>query len=186
MKSSESLFFIAILPPLSIQEKVTQIKQYFSQQYQSCQALKSPPHITLKPPFKPSTADVNVIKEQLVSFAIKYSAFPVILSGFNAFPPRVIYIDVEKTPELLQLHQNLNDYLKSVLMDVKDESKQRSFSPHMTVAFRDLTKKNFHAAWTQFQNQTIHFEFIANHLTLLRHTGRCWQIEQEFPFKVQL
>jgi 2'-5' RNA ligase len=47
-----SLFFIALLPPLEVQEIATKIKLEFAEIYNSRAALKSPPHVTLQPPFR--------------------------------------------------------------------------------------------------------------------------------------
>nr|WP_293100771.1 2'-5' RNA ligase family protein [Moorena sp. SIOASIH] len=73
---------------------------------------------------------------------------PLILKGFGAFVPRVIYINLLKTPELLSLHNDLMVTQETSLGIVYQTSKNRSFSPHMTVAFRDLTQPNFRASWT--------------------------------------
>ncbi|NEN93697.1 MAG: 2'-5' RNA ligase family protein, partial [Okeania sp. SIO3H1] len=56
----------------------------------------------------------------------------------------------------------------------------RPFSPHVTVAFRDLTKTNFRAAWLEFRERSLEFEFVASQLTLLIHNGKRWDIFQEF------
>ncbi|MFN6233029.1 MAG: 2'-5' RNA ligase family protein, partial [Microcystis sp.] len=47
-----SLFFIALLPPPEVQEIATKIKVEFAEIYNSRAALKSPPHVTLQPPFR--------------------------------------------------------------------------------------------------------------------------------------
>jgi 2'-5' RNA ligase len=109
MKSSEPLLFIALLPPMEVQNEVTQIKQYFAQNYNSSHALKSPPHVTLQPPFKWLTEDFDLLKECLTEFAKTYAPIPITLSGFGSFPPRVIYVNVIKTPELMEI-QNIQKY----------------------------------------------------------------------------
>jgi 2'-5' RNA ligase len=182
MTSSKRLFFIALLPPPEIQSEITQIKQYFSHNYESRHALKSPPHITLQPPFKWSISDLNTLEQCLISFTQQQGSFAMTLSGFNAFPPRVIYVDVVKTVELMNLQTHLTTHLENILDLSNNNAKSRPFAPHMTVAFRDLTRKNFRAAWSEFQHKPIQYEFIANQLTLLVHTGKHWQIQQEFPF----
>jgi 2'-5' RNA ligase len=48
----EKLYFIAIIPPQPYKEKIAGIKQSFAEIYHVSHALKSPPHITLIPPFK--------------------------------------------------------------------------------------------------------------------------------------
>jgi 2'-5' RNA ligase len=180
--TNNPLFFIALLPPQELQSEITQIKQYFSQTYDSRHALKSPPHITLQPPFKWSISDLNTLEQCLTSFTQQQNSFVVNLSGFNAFPPRVIYVDVVKTVELVNLQKNLVAHLENHLERLKNPSKHHNFTPHMTVAFRDLTRKNFRAAWTEFKSKPIQYEFIAHQLTLLLHTGKHWHIQQEFAF----
>ncbi|MBH8577531.1 2'-5' RNA ligase family protein [Nostocaceae cyanobacterium CENA369] len=177
-----SRFFIALLPPQDIQEYANQIKQYFAENYASRHAQKSPPHVTLQPPFEWVDNNVSVLEASLSEFASKQKSLPMTLSGFAAFPPRVIYIDVVKTPELLSLQADLMNHLEASLGIVDEVGKKRPFAPHMTVAFRDLTRQNFKAAWPEFENRQLYFEFTADKLTLLIHDGRRWNIKSEFAF----
>ena len=99
MGLSKRLLFVALVPPENIQNQVTGIKEHFAQQYNSSHALKSVPHITLQPPFKWPTTDLTLLQDSLENFAQNCSTFSITLSGFAAFVPRVIYINVVKTPE---------------------------------------------------------------------------------------
>lgn len=182
METLERLFFIALLPPIEIQNQITEIKHYFAEQYKSRHALKSPPHITLQPPFKWLTENTAQLEQHLSLFTQNYSPIPITLSGFSAFPPRVIYVDVIKTPELLKVHQDLMAYLEKNLNIVDEVSKKRPFSPHVTVAFKDLTRPAFKAAWPEFKQRSLHFEFTTPQLTLLIHDGQKWNIKTEFSF----
>lgn len=182
MTNQSNRFFIALLPPPDIQDYANSIKQHFSDRYNSRAALKSPPHITLQPPFERLASQVPDLKQCLSTFAHNQEVVPVTLSGFAAFPPRVIYINVLKTQELLTLQLNLMAHIETVLGIVDPASKSRPFSPHLTVAFRDLTRQNFKAAWLEFQHQQLQFEFTADRLTLLLHDGRRWTVYDEFSF----
>ncbi|MGB3510088.1 MAG: 2'-5' RNA ligase family protein [Microcoleaceae cyanobacterium] len=182
MGQSKRLLFVALVPPENIQNQVTEIKEYFAIQYNSSHALKSVPHITLQPPFRWPTENLAVLQECLKTFVQNCSAFSITLSGFAAFPPRVIYVNVVKTPELLKIQQDLIRFTETTLGIVHPPSKIRSFSPHVTVAFRDLTKQNFRVAWSEFQERSLEFEFTASELTLLIHNSRRWDICDEFPF----
>ncbi|KAM3114556.1 2'-5' RNA ligase family protein [Phormidesmis sp. 146-33] len=175
-------FFIALLPPQDIQDRVTEIKQYFTEHYATRHAHKSPPHITLQPPFEWSSGEVSQLEQSLKSFAQKARKVPIVLDNFAAFPPRVIYINVLKTPDLLTLQQQLMAHLEATLSIVDPVSKSRPFVPHMTVAFRDLTRQNFAVAWEAFHNKSLHYEFVGDRLTLLVHTGDRWTVASEFPF----
>ncbi len=86
MKTSEKLFFIALLPPQPIQNQITDIKQYCAQTYNSCHALKSPPHITLQPPFKWLTENLPTLEQHLTTFAMNCPPIPITLSGFSFIP----------------------------------------------------------------------------------------------------
>ena len=177
----KKLFFIALLPPLTIQNSITEIKQHCADVYESKAALKSPPHITLQSPFKWDVDAVPILEESLKSFAQTRIPVPITLKGFGAFKPRVIYVRVLKIPELIAIQKDLMAYLDSFGI-VDERSKNRPFSPHVTVAFRDLKRQNFRKAWTEFENQSLEFEFMASNLTLLLHDGRRWTVSVEFPF----
>lgn len=186
MNSSKRLFFIALLPPQEIQDSVTEIKQYFADRYASRHALKSPPHITLQPPFEWFREDLPKLEEFLAEFSRRRPSFSVTLSGFSAFPPRVIYVNVLKTAELLAIQKDLMQQLEANFTIVDPASKGRPFSPHMTVAFRDLTKQNFKAAWSEFESRSLSFDFTATQLTLLIHQDGRWHIQREFDFAKNL
>lgn len=174
-------FFIALLPPQNIQDSANDIKQYFADQYNSRSALKSPPHVTLQPPFEWEIDQLETLKNYLASFAQQHLPIPMTLSGFNAFPPKVIYIDVIQTPELLALQRTLTKKLESDLQIIDQKGKTRAFTPHLTVAFRDLKNHHFHPAWSEFKDRPFQANFVISHLTLLLHNGERWNIYQEFP-----
>jgi 2'-5' RNA ligase len=182
MNQSKQRFFIALVPPLEIQQQITEIKLYFAEHYNSSRALKSPPHVTLQIPFEWPVADVPKLEEFLKAFVAKRLAIPVTMSGFAAFAPRVIYVDVVKSSALLELQQDLMVDFETNLGIVNSVSKTRSFVPHMTVAFSDLTEQNFDAAWLEFKERSIFFEFTAAELILLIHDGSQWNISDRFLF----
>jgi len=182
MNTAKNLFFIALLPPAEISDRTNQIKQHFAEHYASRAALKSPPHITLQPPFQWQDAELELLKSCISKFASTQAVVEVMLNGFAAFPPRVIYINVVKTQPLLDLQSNLAT-MATDLQLVDSRAKNRSFSPHITVGFKDLTKQNFKAAWAEFQHQQLQYKFVANQLTLLKHNGKQWEIETHFPLQ---
>jgi 2'-5' RNA ligase len=181
MNQATQRFFIALLPSHRIQQLAARIKERFAEVYQSRAALKSPPHITLQPPFDWPAEDLPRLNQHLEEFARSQPPIPLVLNGFGAFRPRVIFIKVIITPELLSVQENLSNSLESTLGIVHAASKSRLFSPHLTVAYRDLTKPNFYQAWSEFENQPFSFEFMVPQLTLLVHNGQRWEISKEFP-----
>ena len=71
--------------------------------------------------------------------------------------------------------------LEKTLGIVDLKAKQRPFSPHLTVASRNLTRQTFKQAWSELQSRQVEFKFVGDRLTLLLHNGQCWQIHSEFP-----
>ncbi len=179
---NQQLFFVALLPPQPLQDQVTEIKQYFSQTFNSRAALKSPPHITLHPPFPWPTNRRNDLVACLTRFALQRSPLQIQLDGFAAFPPRVIYLHISPTADLIRLHSDLAKHLETELNLVDPKTQTRSFKPHMTVAFRDLTPKAFKTAWPEFQHRSFQADFLATDLTLLVHHGQRWQIHIQLRF----
>ncbi|NEQ31728.1 MAG: 2'-5' RNA ligase family protein [Leptolyngbya sp. SIO4C5] len=175
-------FFIALLPPAAVRDYANEIKQHFSDRYQSRAAQKSPPHITLQPPFEWPMAELNCLKSVLTTFAAQQPSVPIRLSGFGAFPPRVIYIDVQHTDELMALQTQLSQYLEKQLNIVDTRSQNRPFRPHLTVAFRDLKPKAFRLAWPRFEAKSAEFAFKVSQLTLLIHDGKRWTVARNFRF----
>ncbi len=174
--------FLALLPAQSIQTAIADIQQYFSDRYDSRAALKSPPHITLQAPFTWLPENMATLQHHLEAFAHNHTAIGIVLNGFAAFAPRVIYVDVVKSPALIAMQADLAEHMETIVGISDPKAKARPFIPHMTVAFRDLTRQNFKAAWVEFQERSLHFEFETTCLTLLLHDGRQWHIHSEFPF----
>ncbi len=174
-----SSFYIALIPPKHILDCVTQVMQHFADNYSSRAALKSPPHITLQPPFKWDESNITQLQQHLKNFALSRTHVLVRLNQYGAFPPRVIYIDVLNTPELTALQSDLMTYMESIGI-CDQNAKTRPFTPHMTVAYRDLTKQNFKAAWQEFEHRQVNFEFFADNISLLLHDGKRWNVSSQF------
>lgn len=163
-----------------MQAYANQVKQIFATKYASRSALRSPPHITLQPPFEWLLAQLPTLTQCLQKFAQQQAPIPLKVSGFGAFAPRVIYLQVEPTAALLALQTDLMTWLETTLGIVNLTARNRPFTPHLTVGSHDLTQQNFQAAWAEFQPQSVEFTFTVPSLTLLQHSGQQWQVNQEF------
>lgn len=179
---NEELYFVAILPPASINEEVMEMKEYFQKQYQSKASLNSPGHITLHMPFKFKVKKEEKLIKIFSDFAVNYQPFTVQLKGFSAFPPRVIFIDVAPNEQLESLQRDVVKTCKRNLNLFNANYKEQGFHPHITLAFRDLKKPQFKTAWEEFKDKSYQAEFEVNSFYLLRHDGKKWQIFREFEF----
>ncbi|WP_088890124.1 2'-5' RNA ligase family protein [Leptolyngbya ohadii] len=171
-------FFIALIPPQDIRDYADRVIQELTDRFQTRTA-KAPPHVTLQPPFEWEMDQVSQLEDRLQQFVQGRSPVPVAISGFGAFAPRVLYLNVLKTQELLALQSELAMDLEQIgIFDPK--GKQRGFSPHLTVASRNINKSTFKAAWAELQPRSVEFEFAGDRLILLIHDGQRWQVRSEF------
>jgi 2'-5' RNA ligase len=183
MKKDHRLYFFALVPPDEIQATVTEIKKDFKNRFHAEHALKSPPHITLIPPFEyPNSEEIRLIKN-LESFASEESSFMQDLENFDTFPPKVIYIKVLKSEFLLGLYKRFRKFMELRLGLGNRSYNKGKFIPHMTVAFRDLTRENFYLAKSEYVDKRISFSYLVLGISLLRHNGQYWDIIHEAHFK---
>ncbi|MEN9221141.1 MAG: RNA 2',3'-cyclic phosphodiesterase [Thermostichus sp. BF3_bins_97] len=175
--------FLALLPPPAIQEQVTAIQQQVAEQFASQAALRSPPHITLVPPFEWPSSELPILTGSLKAFTEQQIPTRIQLSGFGAFAPRVIYIHVVPSPELQQLQAQVHQHMQPLLNQEEKAFPARPFVPHITVAFRDLSPAHFRAALPAFETRPFQGSFTVSELTLLIHDRKRWQVFAQFPMQ---
>ncbi|UGU14532.1 2'-5' RNA ligase family protein [Sinomicrobium kalidii] len=177
----KDLYFIAIVPPEDIRQRVRRLKEEVKERFGAKHALKSPAHITLQMPFKRIAAEESQIINALEGFARLQRPFPVMLSGFDCFSPRVIFVKVEDHAPIVELHAGLQRVLTGKLGFTGREITRR-FHPHMTIATRDLPEIVFRKAWPEYEMREFGASFIAGSICLLKHNGKYWEIYREFRF----
>jgi 2'-5' RNA ligase len=177
-----NMYFIALVCPEEINKKVLNWKLWMKEKFGCEAALRSPAHITLVPPFwmKPDLEDR--LRNSLIKFSGSRHDFPVQLSNFSTFRPRVIFIDVAQNKQLVNLQ---DDLFRSLLSEdsyplKKDE---HPFHPHVTIATRDLHKKSFYEAWEHFKETKYETEWTTEGVSLLRHNKKNWDVIATSQFK---
>ncbi|MBN8702839.1 MAG: 2'-5' RNA ligase family protein [Bacteroidetes bacterium] len=178
----ESLYFIAIIPPQPIFNKIFAFKEHMAANYDSKAALKSPPHITLQMPFKWDTHKEEILTNTLQQFSQQQIEFEMELLNFSHFESRVLYIDIVANNYLHILQKELA-YAMQALQLFNSTHKSNGFKPHITIAFRDLKKQQFQLAWKEFIEMKYHAKFKVNSICLLKHNGKTWDVFKELNFK---
>lgn len=178
---AKNLYLIALVPPENLRESVRQLKLEMKEQYNASHALKAPAHITLQMPFRREEDVEPHLIETLQSFSSTSTPFNVQLDGFDAFPPRVIFLKIVNHEPIVALHSGLNRLLEDKL-EFSERELNREIHPHMTIATRDLTKKMFHKAWPEFRERAFERSFRIDRIHLLKHNGKQWEFFKEFDF----
>lgn len=173
------MYFIAVAAPAAINEKVLQWKHYMRDHFGCTVALRSPAHITLIPPFWMNEQLEKQLIDDVEGFVMQQSSLDIGLHNFDAFKPRVIFIHVEENEALSKLKSALEQFLLSKnKYPVKKET--RPFHAHLTIANRDLLKKDFAAAFDHFSKIKYAVSFPVQQLTLFRHDGSKWIAHHEW------
>jgi len=173
------MYFLAILTPTEVNKKVLEWKYYMREHFGCVVAMRSPAHITLIPPFWMSEELESTLANEVQSFAVEQVPFKVELKDFDAFRPKVIFLHVKPSEKLEKLRSSLETFLLSKNnYPIKQEA--RPFHPHVTIANRDLLRKDFPEAFRHFQKMAYQQEFLAAEVSLLKHVSGEWTIAQKF------
>lgn len=173
-------YFMAIIPPSPVFEEALGLKEYFKEKYSSKAALNSPPHITLHMPFLWNEEKEKKLVTKLQGFARQCDSIKVCLDNFSSFPPRVIFMNVTESDALHELQKRLHRFFKRELNIFNANYKEEPYHPHLTLAFRDLKKSQYHLAWEEFSKKEFKAEFMADKIALLKHNGKRWDVLKEF------
>ena len=168
------MFFIALLLPEELNEKVRAYKKYMQERYGCSVALRSPAHITLVPPFWFDENKEAGLIQSVENFDFG-PGFSLTTHHFSSFPPRTLFIALEPSEELTQLKERSDLHFRQSGFHIPTDT--RAFHPHITIATRDLHKKDFHEAWNFFKDKQFIHRFRAEKLSLMKHNGRIWEVE---------
>ncbi|RYF84849.1 MAG: hypothetical protein EON98_08095, partial [Chitinophagaceae bacterium] len=110
-------------------------------------------------------------------------SFLITTNNFSAFKPRTLFIAVAENESLNMLKKASDQSFRH--SDYKMKIENWPFHPHITIATRDLHKKDFVEAWPMFEGKIFLEEFEASRLSLLRHNGRHWDVVYTSAFAQQ-
>lgn len=178
----QNLYFIALIPPQTICKEVTAIKTDFANHYNSKKALKVMPHITLKAPFKLYEEDHTKLLDWFRNLNLTPQNFTAHLNGFGCFDNSkvpVIFVKPQVSQALISLQKELIKSFTSHFPEISVHYHENDFSPHMTVAYRDLSYEEFTKAWQVYQKKEYKASFEVNGLYLLKHDTKQWNIISE-------
>ena len=175
------LYFISLLPPNELSERIEILKMEMAKKFECKRALRLPAHITLQIPFKLEEDKEEKLLNSLDDFSKKTMPFEIRLQDYGHFSNSTIYIGVEENEQLQQLYFNLKDHLHRNF-PVKNAKESGKFRPHITLATRDISPQNFSKAWQQLKEQEFSAKFLAQVLVLLKHNGKTWDLLKSFKF----
>lgn len=174
------LYFLAILPPDDVCDRVRAVQQEIAERFGPKRILKIPVHITLEPPFRLPAETAQHMVDHLRTLFTTRPGFTLELRNFGSFRHSVVFIEVTPNLELLELHSKTSALLREEHAYIKEKSWREGYTPHMTVANRDVTPQAHRAIWAEFNTRKFHARFKVNSVALLKHDGNVWQTQRQF------
>lgn len=169
----QPLYLLALLPPEPVFSQTWALKQEVHGLTGSRNAVRLPPHITLLPPLRESIEFEQHCTAVLAEFAASEAAFGVALEGFAWFGDRTLFVRVSEGAALRAFHARLLAWCAARLPQVRPEN--RPYTPHLTLATRDLPPAQVPALRQLFGGRTYAAAFAVRQFTLFRHEGRQWE-----------
>jgi 2'-5' RNA ligase len=182
-QKKEAMYFVGIVAAEPVASAIMKIKHEFAENYNSKKPLNSPAHLTLIKPFYFKDGEIETVEKPLKGFLLAQKSFFIRLSGFGAFPPKTIFVDIEPNDKLQLLYDELCAFVVAHLKILNPYVPEK-FTPHVTVGNRDLTKGNFKKAWEVFEKRKFDKTFKVDKLVLLRHNSNHWETFCELPFGI--
>ena len=170
-----SLFYIAIVCPDTIEEKVKGFKGYLQDKYGCRSAAKSPAHITVVPPFRAEDEMATPLQDFVQTFNMGIVPVDITLNGYGNFGDRVLFIDIEKNEKLTALEQEamteFSEKFPGIIFGMKPD-----FNPHVTLATRDIPEGKLTEAKAHFEtNHPFNESFTAKELQVFQLVKGWWQ-----------
>jgi 2'-5' RNA ligase len=185
MNPSKQLYFIALLPPDQLTKKIHSIKEEIASKFHSRYSLKIPEHVTLIPPFHCSDELLEVLITRLKSCCQTVKPFEVLLKDFGHFNKSVLFIQASSQPKeaLDEVQSAFKKLFSEEFSSVKLPHNGEKFTPHVTVANKDLTKGKFKEAWLELKEREFEEKFTVKSIFLLKHVEGIWHAEIQIPFE---
>ena len=137
------------------------------------------PHITLKAPFTFPGAHHEQILRWFENMQVTVPSFKQQLRDFGAFHNRrspVVFVKPVMNTSLDRLQKEVLINFGETYSHAHILQQELDFTPHMTIAYRDLQPNLFKEAWQEYETKKYAAGFDVNSFHLLQHNGKAWDI----------
>jgi 2'-5' RNA ligase len=171
--------FVGVIVPEDIAETVESCRSWMRDRYGCRSGHRTPPHITLVAPFAFSDErGPRVLEDAIAAWASIERRFPCELDGFGAFAERTVFARVVASPEWARWHSGLVRALNAAVPAMLPPDRG-AFTPHLTVANRDIPAGGVPEALSHFAELSLHEHFIVDHAALFEWGNGAWYIRAQ-------
>ena len=168
VKPEYRMYYIAWVLSGEAARHISRLQQYACDTFDSCRAMRSPPHVTIVPPFHFPVVKEEILTDLVMKWSATLPSFDWQLDGFHHFKNHTIYAQAKGPVELPVWRRKLFEKLGKT-------PHRASFVPHVTIAFRDLSPERFVEAWRYFSGLPLQLSCRQDHVSILRHNGDHWE-----------
>ena len=123
------------------------------------------PHLS----FQGGTTDsLDTLLDDFDTFIHGIDPFEVRVRGMDHFENRVIFLRVDKTPDIMALNESLTTFLKRHCSSVFEQYEPGSWIPHISIALEDLDEITFRAVWNEVKDDQIEFNVTLHNLCIIQ------------------
>jgi 2'-5' RNA ligase len=171
--------FVGVLVPERLADIVEDCRSWMTEYFGCKSGYRTAPHITLVAPFALSVDPdaIRSLKAALYGWAKTAKPFEASVTGFGAFAERTVYAHVDEHPSWLEWHAGVTLALKESLPRAIPP-KQEKFTPHLTVANRDIPPGGVPLALVHFAELGMHEKFTVNNAALFVWRNGAWFIDE--------
>jgi 2'-5' RNA ligase len=174
-------YMLVLNPHEELRNKITRVRNEFSETYKNSAALISKPHIALV-----RFTQLEMMEERIVNrlkvVGMGFQPFKVALKDYGSFPSHTIFINVTTK---IPVH-NLVGEIRSAqrLMKLDNEHKPHFIDEPFIAIGRKLVPWQYEKGWLEFSHRQFTGSFIADNMLLLKRRlgDRSWMIAQRFEF----
>ena len=139
---------------------------------------KLPAHFTIKAPFE-YDGDISDLENSLEDFAESQKKKPFVITGYNHFDDRVIYMDMKMSKEAKKIHDRLIGVLEKFpyIQFKKTDGKDKIF--HITLTSKKLPPK-FKEVWEYVNEFPCEYNCEFDNISIFRWEDNTWMLHKEY------
>lgn len=174
--------FIGVPVPDDLAEFLGHCRSWMGRKYGCKSGFRTPFHVTLVPPFSLTDGEsIRALALSLEAYASRADSFMSRASGFGSFGERTVFARVIPDQRWVALRDGLYTALTRAIPGVLTKD-ARPFTPHLTVANRDIPPGAVAHALQYFGDLGLDADFPVDVLALFECRGGVWEVAAALPF----
>lgn len=176
--------FIGILTPPDLTAAVEEARGWMKKSWGCRSGMKTPPHITLIPPFPQLPGTPEPEENDLTNFVRGLNTelrdshrlpLEIALEGVGHFGPRTLFFSVKPTPALVNLQSAMEARIRERWPDLLGKN---TFHPHLTVANRDIPPEALAPSLEWLGKRAPSRQFPCSRVTLFLWKEEQWKVHE--------